>query len=108
MRRIVTMTGAFGAAMAFFGSLAAVVGAAAVSDAAGPGAQLARPLGAVGMSVLGLTGALVVALRFRTGGLLMGISAVGGVVLAPAFYAPGAVLLAAAVALVVRARPEEA
>ena len=88
--------------MAFFGSLAAVLGT--VSD---PDAQLARPLGAVGMSVLGLTGALVVGLRFRTGGLLMGMSAVGGVVLAPAFYAPGAVLLAAAVALVVRARPEE-
>ena len=95
MRRVVAMTGALGAVLAFAGSAVALFGSA------GPGAELARGLAAMGMSVVGLTGALAVGQRLRAGAVLMATSALGGVLLEPQFYLVGAVLLAAAVAVAV-------
>ena len=110
MRRIVAMTGAFGAVMAFFGSLVAVLsgGGGTLPGAADGDTQLARGVGAAGMSVLGLAGALVVGARLRTGAVLMAASAVGGLLLVFSFYIVGAVLLAAAVAMVLRPDSDEA
>ena len=109
MRRIVAMTGAFGAVMAFFGSLvAAFSGGVGILSGAADGAQLARGVGAAGMSVLGLAGALVVGARLRTGAVLMAASAVGGRLLALSFYIVVAVLLVAAVAMALRSSADEA
>ncbi len=91
MRRVVAMTGALGAVLAFAGSVVGLFGSG----------ELARGLAAMGMSVVGLTGALAVGQRLRAGAVLMATSALGGVLLEPEFYLVGAVLLAAAVAVAV-------
>ena len=109
MRTIVAITGAFGAGLALLGSIAAMatggVGVLSGADQAGP--QVARGLGAAGMAVVGLVGALMARSRLRTGTALMAASTAGGMALVPSFYVVGAILLVAAAVIAVRSDPTE-
>ena len=67
-----------------------------------PGEEMGRGVGALGMAVVGLAGAVASGARLRTGMMLMAASALGGVLLEPDLYLVGAVLLAAAVAVGLR------
>ena len=96
MRRIVSMIGALGAVLAFGGAIVALLGTGE------PGEEMARGLGALGMAVVGLAGAVASGARLRTGMMLMAASALGGVLREPDLYLVGAVLLAAAVAVGLR------
>jgi hypothetical protein len=108
--KIVVMVGVFGAVMALFGSVVAMMvgGTGAFGSSDGAGELTGSGLISLLAVVVGFIGALVGRSRLAVGATLMLASSAAGLVLITWYYVAGAILFSAAAYLALRAGPDDA